>query len=61
MGREGIRREDGKRIKIKRRGREEEESEEGASSAFHSKSGISGCCQVTMGQSLDEMPMQTLF
>ena len=41
-----------------RGGREAEkgqESEEGASSPFYSESGLPGCCQVTMGQSLDRM------
>ena len=40
-----------------REGREEEKSkskrEEGASSPFYSESGTPGCCQVTVGQSLD--------
>ena len=32
-----------------------QESEEGTSSPFY-ESGTSGCCQVTVGRSLDEMP-----
>ena len=33
----------------------EQESDEGASSPFHSESGTPGCCQVTVEQSLDKM------
>jgi hypothetical protein len=33
----------------------EQESEEGASSPFYSVSGLPGCCQVTVGWSLDKM------
>lgn len=35
------------------RAREEEDGE--ASNPFYSESGIFGCCQVTLGQSLEEM------
>jgi hypothetical protein len=35
--------------------KEEQESEEGASSPFYSGSGLPGCCQVTVGQNLDRM------
>ena len=45
MGREGTEGEEGKRAK--------EESEEAASSPFYSESGTSGCCQVTVGRSLE--------
>jgi preprotein translocase subunit SecG len=34
-----------------------QESEEGASSPFYSESGTPGFCQVTVGQSLDKMPI----
>jgi hypothetical protein len=33
----------------------EQEREEGASSPFYSESGTPGCCQVTVGWSLDKM------
>jgi hypothetical protein len=36
-----------------------QERKEGASSPFYSGSGTPGCCQVTVGQSLDKMPMIT--
>lgn len=36
--------------------RQEEEREKGTNNPFYSESGISGCCQVNMGQSLDKMP-----
>jgi hypothetical protein len=53
MGREGRR-----ESKIKRK----QENEEQASSPFYSKSGIPGCCQATVGQSLDRMlTMSILF
>jgi hypothetical protein len=42
----------GKGPKDRAGAREEQESEEGASSPFYSESGI---CQVTVGQSLDRM------
>jgi hypothetical protein len=48
MGVEETEGEGGKRV----RG---QESEEGASSPFYNESGIPGCCQVTVGQSLKEM------
>ena len=35
--------------------RQDQERAEGASSPFYSESGIPGCCQVTVGQSLEEM------
>jgi hypothetical protein len=41
--------------------REEQESKEGASSPFYSESGIPGCCQVTVGRSLDRMPTEGNF
>ena len=44
----------GKRVGA--RTREEQVREEGASSPFYSESGTPGCCQVTVGQSLEEMP-----
>jgi hypothetical protein len=52
MGREGeeVRGQKSKKQEGKR-AREEEE----ASSPFYSESGIPGCCQVTVGQSLDKM------
>jgi hypothetical protein len=37
--------------------RREQEREEGPSSPSYSESGSPGCCQLTLGQSLDEMPM----
>ena len=40
-------------------GTQEQEREEGASSPFYSESGTSGCCQVTVGQSLEEMNANT--
>jgi hypothetical protein len=47
---------------MRRKGTEEEEGkkaredrEKGASRHFYSESGIPGCCQVTGGQSLDEI------
>ena len=39
----------------KGRAREEQEREEGASSSFYSGSGLPGCCQATVGWSLDRM------
>jgi len=45
MGREGTK---GKRARAR-------ENEEGASSLFYSESGIPGCCQVTVGRSLDRV------
>ena len=55
--------ENGKRGgKGRTRAREEQKREEGASSPFYSESGIPGCCQVTVGQSLDRMlTMSILF
>ena len=44
-----------KRVRGKRK-RREQESEEVASSPFYSKSSIPGYCQVTVGRSLGEMP-----
>jgi hypothetical protein len=44
------------REEIEKRGREQE-SEEGASSLFYPESGTLGCCQVTVGWSLEEMLM----
>jgi hypothetical protein len=38
-----------------RRPEQEREREYRASSPFYSESGISGCCQVTVGWSLDKM------
>jgi hypothetical protein len=35
-----------------------QERMEGASSPFYSESGTPGCCQVTVGWSLDKMPTQ---
>ena len=35
--------------------RQESRRAEGASSPFYSESGIPGCCQVTVGWSLDKM------
>lgn len=34
---------------------QEQERVEGASSSFYIESGTRGCCQATMGQSLDKM------
>ena len=51
MGREG---EEGKEA----RG---EEREEGVSIPFYCESGTPGCCQVTVGWSLDEVPSLRLF
>ena len=34
--------------------------EKGAGSTFYSESGTPGCCQVTVGQSLDKMPTGAL-
>jgi hypothetical protein len=36
-------------------GRQEQERAEGPNSPFYGESGIPGCCQVTVGQSLDKM------
>jgi hypothetical protein len=36
-------------------------SEEGASSPFYSGSGLPGCCQLTVGWSLDRIPTHCLF
>jgi hypothetical protein len=52
--REGNGEEWGRESKSKRV-REEQEREEGASSFFFSGSGTPGCCQVTVGQSLERM------
>ena len=53
---EGERRIEGKEGKgLRVEDQEKQESEEGASSPFYNESGIPGCCQVTVGQSLDEM------
>jgi hypothetical protein len=38
---------------------EARESEDGASSPFHSAPGLPGCCQVTVGWSLDRMLIHT--
>jgi hypothetical protein len=46
MGRERIRSES-------KRTREQEREEGGGSSPLYSESGTPGCCQVTVGQSLD--------
>ena len=46
LGREGRRESKSKR---------KQESEEGANSPFYSESGTPGCCQVTVGRSLDRM------
>ena len=48
---------DGERGGRGERTEEEQEGkrEEGASSSFYSESGIPGCCQVTVGWSLDKM------
>jgi hypothetical protein len=40
--------------------KEEQETEEGASRPFNSESDIPGYCQITVGQSLDEMPTARL-
>jgi hypothetical protein len=48
MGREGTEGEKGKRAR--------EESKEQARSSFYFKSGMPECCQVVVGQSLEEMP-----
>jgi hypothetical protein len=37
------------------KGKRIRESKEGANSSFYTESGISGCCQVTVGWSLKEM------
>ena len=47
MWREGAEREGGKS--------REQESKEGANSPFYTEAGIPGCCQVTVGWSLEEM------
>jgi hypothetical protein len=39
----------------KGQGGKESKREEWASSSFYTESGIPGCCQVTVGQSLEEM------
>jgi hypothetical protein len=39
----------------------EQEREEEASSPFYNESSIPGYCQITMGQSLDEMPTFSWF
>ena len=54
MVREEAERQEGKRSR-------DQESEEGASSPFSSESGIPSCCQVTVGQSLEEMLTLTMF
>ena len=46
---------DGARGQSESKKAREQESEEGASSPFYSESGTPGCCQVTVGQSLDKM------
>ena len=51
-GRKGARAQEGKK------GTRNQEREEGASSPFYSESGTPGCCQVTVGQSLDKMPTE---
>lgn len=43
------------RVRSKRT-EQEREREEGASGPLYSESGTTGCCQVTVGQGLDEMP-----
>lgn len=45
---------EGQEGKNKREAREQEQ-EEGASSPFYNESGLPGCCQVTVGWSLDRM------
>ena len=45
--------------KQNKRGREEQESKEGSSSPFYSESDLPGCCQVTVGWSLDRMLTHT--
>jgi len=45
-----------------KRARENRETrEEGASSLFYSESGTPGCCQVTVGRSLEEMLTDWFF
>jgi hypothetical protein len=50
VGREGER---GEGTEREQEGKEQER-DEGASSPFHSESGTPGCCQVTVGWSLDK-------
>ena len=48
-------RRDGEKGEESKRREEKQESEEGASGPFHTESGTPGCCQVTVGRSLEEM------
>jgi hypothetical protein len=48
MGREGGR-------EAEKKQREKQESNQGTSSPFYTGSSLPGCCQVTVGQSLDRM------
>jgi hypothetical protein len=48
------------RVKRKRN-EQEQEREEGASSPFYSESDIPGCCQVTVGRSLDKTNREPVF
>lgn len=43
-----------------RAGAREQEREEGTSSPFCTELGTPGCCQVTMGRSLDKMPTKVV-
>jgi hypothetical protein len=53
-GREGVR---DKRTEPEQEGKREQ----GVSAPFYSESGTPGCCQVTVGQSLDKMLTVTTF